>query len=1133
MFRNNKRLIAAFICLILIFITSLAAFSAANVSDPYVFSEAGVDVWGVAQDGDYVYAMKSGDSITDGLYVYNVSNLTDIKDVTNSGNSSLKGDFRKEYGLALMKIHNGYLYVIFEAPKVLRRYSLQNPADPALVDTITMSDSLLSLDISDNYLFVGGYFDVTAISLADTSNRYTISGTRDTKFIQYDNNKLYAAKDGEIFIIDAANPASMSKLGSRNMRYGVVYSQNIQAISYYNNYLYVITYDDNWMNRRLSAINVSNPATISSAQIYTYSGALQRVLSLYANSNVLYGADLDAKLHIFDIRDPANIIEFKNEDNLAFPSGKGLNVFAKNGSLTENGYLVASAFDGGIRIYPVEVAEITISSPTAGETISTRPVTVSGTVFGTSRVNVYFIKQGNTDWANAPYVTASVTADGSYTAVLNDDFLSNGVYAVKAVAVSEFGLIPQSAREATVNNIAVNTAEPYVFTETVLINNQSTAALSAGELKYSLSIENNSAEISNAIFITAVYKNEKMVKSQQETKNITVGAVSFENILSLTADDASGRLQSYLIKKENNNEYKLLWKSPVIGASQPQASPKAENTPTDSLTLDVDSLHMQNKISINAFSQKAVNKDILVITLKPGSTDISALDNIAVIRASENGKAAVELGISDPAQENLDYKVLASLKTDLNYLYAQAQVKYFGVDTVRPVLEAIKTALPGLTGENTIGKIVSEGAYLLAIDITAGSEYSKLGDTYKLAVLEKLRGKDYLVLGVVTLKNDFNNAVLTQKLLETINSADTPRKLKEEIIKNASAIGVSVSEGSIFAKLSEASIQRLFDRISNISYLEVSVMKENITTWSSLEYVNQTAYSSLDAVILESGLNVIISLPDRIKNNTIAIQEFYREIGRLRDIKLFETASELQTAINQATTYILGKYPDIPSRPSGGGSSGTGQSSSVSIGSSAMTTPTDPIAEKPENGLFNDLGSVEWARESIEALAKKEVISGKGIGIFDPDSFVTREEFTKMIVLAFSIQASENPIEFLDVEDSRWSSNYIKTAAAAGIINGMENKLFAPENLLTRQDMCVILYRILKFKSYELNDGSIEQFADNNIISEYASAAVGALSAEGILSGYPDGRFKPFDTATRAMAAKVIYEAMLKVENNQ
>ena len=75
--------------------------------------------------------------------------------------------------------------------------------------------------------------------------------------------------------------------------------------------------------------------------------------------------------------------------------------------------------------------------------------------------------------------------------------------------------------------------------------------------------------------------------------------------------------------------------------------------------------------------------------------------------------------------------------------------------------------------------------------------------------------------------------------------------------------------------------------------------------------------------------------------------------------------------------------------------------------------------------------------------------------------------------------------------------------------------------------MAVMCYNALVKKGvlHETSVGELE-YADSDDISDYARIAVGELSAVGILNGNDNNTFKPFDFATRAEAAQMMYKAM-------
>lgn len=222
----------------------------------------------------------------------------------------------------------------------------------------------------------------------------------------------------------------------------------------------------------------------------------------------------------------------------------------------------------------------------------------------------------------------------------------------------------------------------------------------------------------------------------------------------------------------------------------------------------------------------------------------------------------------------------------------------------------------------------------------------------------------------------------------------------------------------------------------------------------------------------------------------------------------------------------------------GGSSSGStgGSTSSFSVPSANITKPVataNPSSSdnynqntdtEPEG--FTDLGNVAWAREAINALADKGIISGRSEHIFDPDANITRAEFATIIVKAFGFEdENANADEFADVSENDWYYSFVAAAYNNGIINGYDNGTFGSSDNITRQDMAVIIYRAAKAAGIEIDEvNEAKNFDDNDFIAAYAREAIDTLVKAGVINGISETEFAPAANATRAQAAKMIYE---------
>lgn len=83
--------------------------------------------------------------------------------------------------------------------------------------------------------------------------------------------------------------------------------------------------------------------------------------------------------------------------------------------------------------------------------------------------------------------------------------------------------------------------------------------------------------------------------------------------------------------------------------------------------------------------------------------------------------------------------------------------------------------------------------------------------------------------------------------------------------------------------------------------------------------------------------------------------------------------------------------------------------------------------------------------------------------------------------------------------------------------------MFGVGKNITRQDMCVMIYRAATASGMEIKASDYAEFADDASISDYAKEAVYSLRECGAVNGITETEFAPNENATRAQAAKIIY----------
>jgi hypothetical protein len=110
---------------------------------------------------------------------------------------------------------------------------------------------------------------------------------------------------------------------------------------------------------------------------------------------------------------------------------------------------------------------------------------------------------------------------------------------------------------------------------------------------------------------------------------------------------------------------------------------------------------------------------------------------------------------------------------------------------------------------------------------------------------------------------------------------------------------------------------------------------------------------------------------------------------------------------------------------------------------------------------------------------------------------------------------------FGDTASTAWYFGAVEWAAGQGLAGGVGGGNFAPGRPITREEMAILLNRYIVSRGISLPQGATPPFSDSDSISAWALDGVIAMQAAGIITGHPDGRFAPQNTATRAEVATI------------
>ncbi|NLW45702.1 MAG: S-layer homology domain-containing protein [Syntrophomonadaceae bacterium] len=162
-----------------------------------------------------------------------------------------------------------------------------------------------------------------------------------------------------------------------------------------------------------------------------------------------------------------------------------------------------------------------------------------------------------------------------------------------------------------------------------------------------------------------------------------------------------------------------------------------------------------------------------------------------------------------------------------------------------------------------------------------------------------------------------------------------------------------------------------------------------------------------------------------------------------------------------------------------------------------------------------------WAAKQVAEWIEAGLVGGFPDGTFRPDQSITRAQFITMVNAVLGLQ-EKAPISYADVKADDWFAPEIAKAKKSGYISGYPDNTIRPNNTITRQEIAVILAGILEL---DPSPAGINRFKDAGTVAPWSRDAMGAVTAAGILSGFPDGTCRPTDVATRAQAVVILSKA--------
>ena len=182
---------------------------------------------------------------------------------------------------------------------------------------------------------------------------------------------------------------------------------------------------------------------------------------------------------------------------------------------------------------------------------------------------------------------------------------------------------------------------------------------------------------------------------------------------------------------------------------------------------------------------------------------------------------------------------------------------------------------------------------------------------------------------------------------------------------------------------------------------------------------------------------------------------------------------------------------------------------------------------------FTDVKDTDWFYDTVKYVNQNGIINGMTADTFAPGTELTRAMLVTILYRSEGSPEVEADSKFSDVKASDWFGAPVIWAAENGIVNGVSETEFAPNNAITREQIAAIMYRYAQAKEYDVAIAkvtAIDGYSDAASISSWATDAIKYTVGTGIMKGKTADTLNPQDKATRAEAATVV---MRFIEGNK
>ena len=172
---------------------------------------------------------------------------------------------------------------------------------------------------------------------------------------------------------------------------------------------------------------------------------------------------------------------------------------------------------------------------------------------------------------------------------------------------------------------------------------------------------------------------------------------------------------------------------------------------------------------------------------------------------------------------------------------------------------------------------------------------------------------------------------------------------------------------------------------------------------------------------------------------------------------------------------------------------------------------------------LHDVDAGAWYHEAVDTVLAAGMMNGVGNASFAPNQTLSRAMLVQILYNAAGKPAVEQNSTFQDVSADSWYATAVAWAAQNGIVSGYGHGMFGPNDAVTREQAVKILYTHAQKQGADTSaQASLDSYTDAGSVAAWAEQAMHWAVAKGVVSGTSSDTLAPRGTTTRAQAAQLI-----------